>query len=143
MDDQLAAATQTYIARRRRSIRIVAVCFGLLCLMAVAYRLGQATAIPKPLPAIVATLPGDETQFSAELDRRLRERFPAGSAEANLIDMLKREGFEPDWRKGDEPNSAIFVHQGLVCRQVARVMWRAGATGDLVEVGGDYEGHCL
>ena len=32
------------------------------------------------MPEIVATLPGDESQFSRELDARLRERFPSEPA---------------------------------------------------------------
>jgi hypothetical protein len=57
------------------------------------------------LPAIVATLPGDEAEFSRELDHRIRERFPIGTSEDELIDYLKNEQFLPEWRRRNEDNS--------------------------------------
>ena len=49
----------------------------------------------RPLPEIVATLPGDESEFSREFDGRIRERFLIGSSEDKLIDFLVNEGFFP------------------------------------------------
>ena len=40
------------------------------------------------MPEIVATLPNDESQFSRELDARLRERFPVGTSQDKLIGYL-------------------------------------------------------
>ncbi len=97
----------------------------------------------RPLPAIVATLPGEETEFSRELDGRIRERFPIGTSEDKLIDFLASENFVPDWRRRDTVNSSSFVESGLICRKIVRVRWRADAAGLLTEVGGVYESHCL
>ena len=47
----------------------------------------------RPLPETVATLPGDESEFSREFDDRVRERFPIGSSEDQLLTFLANEGF--------------------------------------------------
>ena len=41
-----------------------------LILMSMAFGAGEFTGRFRSLPAIVATLPGDEAEFSRELDRR-------------------------------------------------------------------------
>lgn len=115
----------------------------LLALLGAAYGAGRLSAWPKPLPEIAATLDGDESNFSSQLDRRLRNRFPAGSREQDLIDLLRREGFQPDWRGGADPNIATFLHRGVFCEQTVHVLWRADSSGVLIEVGGDYKSQCL
>ena len=49
----------------------------------------------RPLPEIVATLPGDESEFSREFDDRVRERFPIGSSEDQLLTFLPMKVFFP------------------------------------------------
>jgi hypothetical protein len=95
------------------------------------------------LPEIVATLPGDEAGFSHELDNRIRERFPVGTSEDKLIDTLASERFVPEWRRRNDANSSPFVADGLICKKIARVFWRADAVGVLTEAGGAYDSHCL
>ncbi len=114
-----------------------------LILMSAAFGAGKATDRFRSLPAIVATLPGDEAEFSRELDARIRERFPIGTSEDKLIDYLKSEHFLPEWRRRNDDNLSTFVADGLVCKKIARVHWRADATGVLTQVGGAYESHCL
>jgi hypothetical protein len=97
----------------------------------------------RPFPEIVATLPGDESEFSREFDGRIRERFPIGSSEDKLVDFLANENFIPDWRRRDNPNSSFFVQSGLICQKIVRVFWRADATGDLTDVRGSYESRCM
>jgi hypothetical protein len=95
------------------------------------------------LPEIVATLPGDEADFNHEIDTRILERFPVGTSEDKLIEYLASEQFAPNWRRRDEANSSTFVQDGLICRKIARVFWRADAGGLLTDVRGAYERHCL
>jgi hypothetical protein len=114
-----------------------------LILMSVAFGAGRMTDGFRTVPAIVATLPGDEAEFSRELDARIRERFPIGTSEDQLIDFLASENFVPDWPRYDMANSSSFVENGLICKKIGRVRWRADAAGLLTEVGGAYESHCL
>jgi hypothetical protein len=97
----------------------------------------------RPLPEIVATLPGDESDFSREFDGRIRERFPIASSEDKLVDFLGSEGFFPDWRRRDKSNSSFFVQSGLICQKIVRVFWRADAAGVLTDVRGTYESECI
>lgn len=114
-----------------------------LMLMSVAFGVGRMTDGFRTLPAIVATLPGEEAGFSRELDARIREGFPIGTSEDKLIDFLTSEDFVPDWRRRDDANSSSFVLNGLICKKFVRVRWRADKAGSLTEVGGVYETQCL
>jgi hypothetical protein len=97
----------------------------------------------RPLPEIVATLPGDESEFSREFDDRVRERFPIGSGEDKLVDFLTNENFLPDWPRRNSPNASFFLQSGLICQKIARVLWRVDAAGALTDLRGSYESRCL
>ena len=113
-----------------------------LLLATVSFAAGRFSSF-RPLPEIVATLPGDESDFSREFDGRIRERFPIGSSEDKLLAFLANENFFPDWRRRDNPNSSFFVQSGLICQKIARVFWRADAAGVLTDVRGTYESQCI
>jgi hypothetical protein len=51
-----------------------------LFLMAAAFGAGRFAVGSRDPPAIAATLPGDDAQFSQEFDERIRDRFPSGAA---------------------------------------------------------------
>lgn len=114
-----------------------------LILMAASFAIGRKTGAFHPLPAIAATLPGVEADFSQELDLRIRERFPVGSSEENLVGYLSDEGFVPQWPHREDGNEGVFTRNGLLCTDVVRVFWRADATGVLTDVGGAYESRCM
>jgi len=97
----------------------------------------------KTLPSLAATLPGDEADFSRELNDRIRERFPIGSGDQALIAYLADQQFVPEWRRRDEANASAFVRTGLLCKIIVRVTWRADTSGLLTEVNGSYESRCL
>lgn len=94
------------------------------------------------MPEIVATLPGDESQFSHELDARLRERFPVGTAQDKLIGYLVGANFVPDWPQHGA-NASVFIFNGWLCARIVHVLWRADLAGNLTSVSGSYESHCL
>ncbi len=113
-----------------------------LILMALSFAAGRMTLGVRIMPEIVATLPGDESQFSRELDARLRERFPIGTSEDKLIGYLVGANFIPDWTQRDT-KSSMFIFNGLLCDRIVHVLWRADAAGSLTNVSGAYESHCL
>jgi hypothetical protein len=113
-----------------------------LLLATAAFAAGRFSSF-RPFPEIVATLPGDESEFSREFDGRIRERFPIGSSEDNLVDFLANEGFFPDWRSRDNPNASFFVRSGLICQKIVRIFWRADTTGALTDVHGSYQSRCI
>ena len=113
-----------------------------LLLATVCFAAGKFSSF-RPLPEIVATLPGDESEFSREFDARIRERFLIGSSEDNLVAFLTNEGFFPDWRRRDNPNASFFAQSGLICTKIVRVLWRADPTGILTQVGGSYQSQCI
>jgi hypothetical protein len=113
-----------------------------LILMIVSFGAGRVTHGFRPIPEIVATLPGDEAEFSRELDDRLRERFPIGTSQDKLIGYLVGANFVPDWPQ-QGANASQFIFNGLLCERSARVLWRADAAGTLTYISGAYDSHCL
>ena len=87
-----------------------------LLLAVVSFGAGRFSSF-RPFPEIVATLPGDESEFSREFDDRLRERFPIGSSEDKLLAFLANENFFPDWRRRDNPNSSSSFKADLYARK--------------------------
>jgi hypothetical protein len=114
-----------------------------LALMFASFAIGRSTGGFHSFPAIAATLPGEESEFSRELDDRIRQRFPIGASEEELIAYLADQRFTPEWRRRDDVNASDFVWNGLLCRRTVRVFWRADAAGLLTEVGGSYQSDCL
>jgi hypothetical protein len=104
---------------------------------------GRMTNGLRHLPELAATLPGDESGFSRELDARVQQEFPLGSREKKLVDELSRQGFTPEWRERDDANAASFVWTGLLCSKIVRVIWRADEQGLLTQVDGSYESKCV
>jgi hypothetical protein len=123
-------------------MRLVAWAAATLVLMALSFAAGRGTLGERIMPEIVATLPNDESQFSRELDARLRERFPIGSSQDKLIGYLVGANFVPDWPQ-QGANASQFIFNGLMCDRSARVLWRADAAGALTSISGAYESHCL
>ena len=123
----------------RRVIWLVLV----IALMIASFATGRLSGAFRTLPAIVTTLPGDESNFGPELEARLRARFPAGSKEDDLIAYLADQKFAPEWRRRDAANTGAFVWSGLLCQKIVRVSWRADAAGALSGVSGAYQSHCL
>jgi hypothetical protein len=113
-----------------------------LLLMALSFAAGRMTLGARIMPEIVATLPNDESEFSRELDARLRERFPVGTSQDKLIGYLIGANFVPDWPQRDA-NASQFIFNGLMCDRIAHVLWRADAAGALTYISGAYESHCL
>ncbi len=114
-----------------------------LGLMVLSFAAGRAIGNVHSLPAIAATLPGEESEFSHELDAKVRELFPIGTSEGSLIDYLRDQGFAPEWRGRNEPNAASFIHNGLICKKMIRIFWRADPAGILTDVNGIYESQCV
>jgi hypothetical protein len=96
----------------------------------------------KRLPALVATLDGVERDFDSGLNARIRQLFPAGSSEDDLIGYLDAEGFVPEWRTRNGANAGRFVHDGMLCKKMARVLWRSDERGKLISVSGSYASRC-
>jgi hypothetical protein len=112
-----------------------------LLLMALSFAAGRMSLGGRIMPEIVATLPGDESQFSRELDARLRERFPIGTSQDQLIGYLVGAHFVPDWPRR-AANASLFIFNGLLCTKRVRVLWRADDAGSLTKVSGSYESNC-
>ena len=114
-----------------------------IAIIGASFILGRGSGGVRTLPDMVATLPGEEAQFSHEFNERIRARFPIGSEEDALIDYLVSQKFAPDWRRRDAANASILVLNGLICQKVIRVNWRAEPSGALTSVSGAYESRCL
>jgi len=116
--------------------------FALLIAIA-GFFVGRATAGLHHLPALAATLPGDESEFNHEIDERVRELFPIGTSDEKLIAYLSAQGFTPEWRERDYANAASYTWSGVLCAKIVRVIWRADSDGALTAVNGSYKSQCV
>ena len=114
----------------------------LLVVMA-GFAIGRTTSGIHGLPALAATLPGDESEFNHEIDERIKELFPIGTSDDRLIAYLSAQGLTPEWRSRDYANAAVFVWNGMLCTKIIRVIWRADANGALAAVNASYRTQCV
>lgn len=88
-------------------------------------------------PAIVSGIPESATVPNAQFTTRLRELYPVGSNEADLVERLERERFEfkPDSR-------ASYVWSNLACSVLVSVDWEAEG-GKITHIEGVYGSACM
>ena len=77
-------------------------------------------------------------EVSPTWSRRLRERFPIGSAETELVRILKHEGFEVNAQQ----RLAGFGWAKYPCVYTLTVVWRADASGRVRAVQGGLLNAC-
>jgi len=96
-------------------------------------------------PPLLEGLSGPWQAASAEFDRRLQARFPAGSPALGMAAELHAAGFEQqDWIEPGALHVAVWQRREFPCTLRARVTWRADAEGRLLELHGSYgEAGCL
>jgi hypothetical protein len=75
------------------------------------------------LPQLARGLPRDFETGQAEFTRRLRARFPVGSAETDLLRELEAQGFRNHFEDRSRRYTDI-EKRGLPCNVLWRVLWR-------------------
>lgn len=100
---------------------------------------------PVPPSPFTRNLPGDWSEASRELGRRVAAQFPPGSRAEDLAQELDRQGFVPaDWHAMAPVTKARRDESSFVCRVGAYVEWQADAGGRLISTQGHYrEEGCL
>jgi hypothetical protein len=123
--------------------RIAALFIAAIATVVISFSVGWSARDHKRLPTILATLAGDEGSFDSGIRARIRQQFPVGSSEDDLIDYLEAEGFVPEWRWRNGQNAGRFVYDGIICKKIVRVLWRSDDRGMLTEVSGSYAKRCV
>jgi hypothetical protein len=114
----------------------------------VAWSLGFLSAQSQtPDSALIQGMDGKSwAEASAEFDRRVKSRFPIGTAESDLSRQLMADGFDlMTWSpQAGEDKVAMLSWLTLTCRQQVAVYWQADSAGKISNIGGSYgEGGCL
>ena len=130
----------------RSSLRCLATIVG-LCLLT-SYVTHLVTHDLPSVPALLENLPGslygaaDDDKFST----RLRERFPIGSPEADLIRELWVEGFQPTSSLRAQHREALFDRVGDflhdICHRSGYVYWSTDEAGHLTTISGNFFVDC-
>jgi hypothetical protein len=89
-------------------------------------------------PQIASNMWPTAGPFSPSWTRRLRERFPIGSSEKELLRTLQREGFEIDYQR----RFAAFGWARYPCVYTLTARWRADSAGRVREVEGGLLNAC-
>jgi hypothetical protein len=83
---------------------------------------------------------------TADFDRRIQQRFPAGSDETVLVAELRLEQFSIDETRdpsGTYRHLAHYKRQDLACRTSWEILWN-GERGRITQIEGRYSGEiCL
>jgi len=109
-----------------------------------AWLLDLVPAAAPPIPILLQSLPGQPSQ--EWFAQRLKEHFPIGSSEADLIRELWLEGFLPKTNLRAERRTAEFDSGDKGgfrrCRLTASVSWTADDKGQLTGLDGGYSNLC-
>jgi hypothetical protein len=105
---------------------------------------------PAPLPPLLRDLPpvtagGDDLFHRHALTARLNERFPPGSAEAELVQELWLEGFRPVTPRSAAERSAAYEpdpHRFTICVPAGYVTWSTDEAGRLTALYGILDPRC-
>jgi hypothetical protein len=96
-----------------------------------------------PLPVLLQNLPDSKTEDDQQLFRaRLKQTFPAGMDEAELMGILTAQGFKLG--VASERVATYDRRAGLndKCQRSGNVHWSLGGDGRLIEATGGYYQHC-
>jgi hypothetical protein len=99
-------------------------------------------------PPLIADLPNNVFAARQEFDRRVRDRFPVGSLQADIERELSNEGFVPfvpfpGSSNGTYTRFYSFEKHELVCRYDWRIAWSADEMSRLTAIEGAYYQTCL
>jgi hypothetical protein len=94
-----------------------------------------------PLPQLLQGLGDFKDEANQQAyERRLRERFPPGTAEAALVAALQSDGFEV--KSDKEASFDRRAGYDDVCRRGGSVRWTTDAKGLLATISGGYYAYC-
>jgi hypothetical protein len=101
-------------------------------------------------PPIARGLPSAFAEARPVFDQRVRDRFPVGSAEADLQQELHRQGFTVSKTGGERAPHYLVAYEfaasrsegTLACKLTWTIYWSAEA-GKIANVAGDYGATCL
>ena len=92
------------------------------------------------------TRPTQVVRIDGDFNKRIQQRFPAGSDEAVLVTELREERFSIDETRdssGTYRHLAHYKRQDIACRTSWDVLW-SGEQGRIVTIEGRYSGDiCL
>ena len=96
-------------------------------------------------PPLIADLPSNISAARLEFDRRVRDRFPVGSRQADIERELINEGFVSSPRPTGSAYAQIYSldRSDLVCRRDWQVAWSADETQRVIAIEGAYYVTCL
>jgi hypothetical protein len=102
--------------------------------------------LDKPPVALTAGLTGTWDRVTLDFDNRVKAAFPIGTSVKAMGAELQREGFSrADWESlSEQEHEAVRREDNFVCKQAARIHWRASGEGRLTAIRGLYhEEGCL
>jgi hypothetical protein len=103
---------------------------------------GCATA-----PQIAQGLPGAAMDAGPAFDRRIKAKFPVGSAQAEVLAELTREGFKITPCADPKGQGCVFQHFAIwasaasMCKRDWQVLWDAD-DGRVTRIEGRYYANC-
>ena len=93
----------------------------------------------RPLPELARNLPQGWAEADLAFKERVRNRFPVGTPQKDVVDALESQGFTiaPDGKR------ASFEQPNIVCRLTWRIFWATDEVQNIRRIDGVYGGICL
>ena len=96
-------------------------------------------------PPLGRGLPKTFAPMAPDFDKRIKQRFPAGSDEEQLLAELRSERFKI--REIDDPSSryrhsALYEHPGVACKESWTIQW-TDDHAKITSIEGRYRQVCL
>ena len=96
-------------------------------------------------PPIGRDLPWAFADAQPVFDQRVKERFPVGASEQQLVTELRKEGFNLDPKnvgRTEFKSAAAYELRGLPCTLYWTILWNA-ESGGITAIKGKYDSACL
>lgn len=96
-------------------------------------------------PPIGRDLPSAFADARPVFDQRVKERFPVGASEQQLVTELRKEGFNLDPKnvgRTEFKSAAAYEARGWPCTLYWTILWNA-ESGSITAIKGKYDPTCL
>ncbi|MEM7594191.1 MAG: hypothetical protein AAF383_22210 [Cyanobacteria bacterium P01_A01_bin.83] len=90
---------------------------------------------------IQQTYSHDSFETQPKFKESVKENFPLGISEIQLVKELANKGFIPGWSYSNQ-HQAVFITSNIVCHEVWSITWKVNEEGNVTEIDGLYRDIC-
>lgn len=120
----------------------VSTSIALLLLLALLKSFLYQSNIFRKKPIIANNITSNLSKANSKFDEAVKEAFPVGLPEIELIRELNSQGFSPGWSYKNQ-HQAIYNTSNIACNFSWIVIWKTNNNGLITEINAQYKSYCL